>query len=107
MLMPLLCQSLQTWKLEETPLNVSESLEGNPQLYTHTHTHIYINVKVKSKGIPASGHGGLWASEMLRIPHCPENWLTDGGKVVNPNHQQRSTPRNIIFLVLVHISVRG
>jgi hypothetical protein len=43
---------------------------------------------------------------MLRIPHCLDNRLTDGGKVVSPTRRQLSTPRNI-FLLLVLISVRG
>jgi hypothetical protein len=24
---------------------------------------------------------------MLRIPHCLDNWLTDGGKFVSPTHK--------------------
>jgi hypothetical protein len=27
---------------------------------------------------------------MLKIPHCLDNRLTDGGKVVSPMHQPRS-----------------
>jgi hypothetical protein len=34
---------------------------------------------------------------MLRIPHCPENRLTDGGKVVNPTHRPRSTLQRHYF----------
>jgi hypothetical protein len=30
---------------------------------------------------------------MLMIPHCLENWLTDGGKFVSPVHQPISTPQ--------------
>jgi hypothetical protein len=39
---------------------------------------------------------------MLRIPHCLDKQLTDGGKVVSPTHRPHFTPRNIIvsFLVL-------
>jgi hypothetical protein len=29
--------------------------------------------------------------EMLRIPHCLDNRLTDGGKVVSPTHWPHST----------------
>jgi hypothetical protein len=35
--------------------------------------------------------------EMLRIPHCLENPLTDGGKVVSHTHWPRFTPRNIFW----------
>jgi hypothetical protein len=30
---------------------------------------------------------------MLRIPHCLDNRLTDGGKVVSPTHQPHFTPQ--------------
>jgi hypothetical protein len=30
---------------------------------------------------------------MLRIPHCLDNQLTDGGKVVSPKHRQHFTPQ--------------
>jgi hypothetical protein len=34
---------------------------------------------------------------MLRIPHCLDNRLIDGGKVVSPTHQRALLPRNNIF----------
>jgi hypothetical protein len=34
---------------------------------------------------------------MLRIPHCLENRLTDGGKVVSPTHRPRSTRQKHYF----------
>jgi hypothetical protein len=40
--------------------------------------------KIKSKAIPVTGRGGLWGCEMLRIPHCLDNRLINGGKVVSP-----------------------
>jgi hypothetical protein len=43
---------------------------------------------------------------MSRIPHCLDNLLTYGGKFVRPAHRPRSAPQNIIFLLLVLISVR-
>jgi hypothetical protein len=46
----------------------------------------------------------LQGCEMLRIPRCLDNRLTDGGEVVSPSHRPRSTPQKH-FLVL--ISVRG
>jgi hypothetical protein len=47
--------------------------------------------KTKSKAIPITGLKGLWGSEMLWFPHCPDKLFTDGGKVVSPMHQPRST----------------
>jgi hypothetical protein len=38
------------------------------------------------KAIPVTGLGGLSGCEMLRIPHCLDNRLRDGGKV-NPTHR--------------------
>jgi hypothetical protein len=45
--------------------------------------------------------------EILRIPHCLDNRLTDGGKVVSPTHRPRSTLQKHLFLLLVLISVTG
>jgi hypothetical protein len=39
--------------------------------------------KRKSKAIPVTGLGGLQSCEMLRISHCLDNRLRDGGKVVS------------------------
>jgi hypothetical protein len=44
---------------------------------------------------------------MLRVPHCLDSGLKDGGKVVSLTHRQRSTVQKHIFLLLVLISVRG
>jgi hypothetical protein len=45
---------------------------------------------------------------MLSVPHCLDNRLTDGGKVVSPMHRRTLLPRNvIIFMFLVLISGRG
>jgi hypothetical protein len=35
--------------------------------------------------------GGLYGCEMLRIPHCLDNRLTDGGKIISPTHRPRSS----------------
>jgi hypothetical protein len=52
------------------------------------------NVRLKkSKAIPITGCGWLHACEMLRIPHCLDNRLTDGGKVVSPMYQPHFTPQ--------------
>jgi hypothetical protein len=47
----------------------------------------------QAKAIPVTGRGRLQGCEMLRIPHCLENWLTDGGKVVSPTHRPQLTPQ--------------
>jgi hypothetical protein len=35
---------------------------------------------------------------MLRIPHCLDNRLTDGGKVVSPTHPPHVTPQKHYYL---------
>jgi hypothetical protein len=55
------------------------------------------SIKIKGKAIPVTGCGGLWGCDMLRIPHCLDNRLTDGGKVVSPTHWPHSTPQKHYF----------
>jgi hypothetical protein len=57
--------------------------------------------------LSTSGRGGLQGCEMLRIPHCLDNRLTDGCAVVSPTHQSRSTLHKQYFLLPALISVRG
>jgi hypothetical protein len=47
----------------------------------------------KSNANPVTGLGGLWGCEMLSIPHCLDNRLTDGGEVVSPTHLPHFTPQ--------------
>jgi hypothetical protein len=54
-------------------------------------------VPKKSKAIFVTGRGELQGCEMLRIPHCLDNRLTDCGKVVSPTHRLRSTPQKRYF----------
>jgi hypothetical protein len=49
------------------------------------------------KIVPVTGRGGLLGCEMLRIPHCLDSRLTDGGKFVSPTHRPRSTPQKHYF----------
>jgi hypothetical protein len=82
----------------------------------HRQTHIYYIYKmerlcrffvqfhaVTSKSnnesivIPVTGRGGLYGCEMLRMPRCLDNLLTDGGKVVSPTHRPHSTPQKHYF----------
>jgi hypothetical protein len=56
---------------------------------------------------PLTGRGGLWGCEMLTIPHCLDNRLTDGSKVVSPMHWLQSTPQKHYFSVSgTHFSQR-
>jgi hypothetical protein len=41
------------------------------------------------KAIRVTGRGGLYGCRMLRIPHCLDSRLIDGGKVVSPPHLTR------------------
>jgi hypothetical protein len=59
------------------------------------------HLRVK-KAITVTGRGGSQSCEMLRIPHCVDNRILDGGKVVS----RVPLSRNIIFLLLVFISVK-
>jgi hypothetical protein len=43
----------------------------------------------KSKAIPVTGCGGLQGCEMLRIPHCLDNRLEDGGNVLNTQTKKK------------------
>jgi hypothetical protein len=52
---------------------------------------------VKNKAIPVTGRGGLYGYEMLRIPHCLDNRLTDGGRIVSLTHRQRTTRQKHYF----------
>jgi hypothetical protein len=64
----------------------------------------------KSKAIPITDRAGLYGCDMLRIPHCLDNQLTDGGKVFSPMHQQNFTPHTHFFFFFtfpVLTSVRG
>jgi hypothetical protein len=51
------------------------------------------NCKKAKNAIPVTGRGGLQGCEMLRVPHCLDNRLTDGGKVVSPTHPTHFTPQ--------------
>jgi hypothetical protein len=67
-----------------------------------THLTLSVNLSVRSfcddqEAIPATGRGGLYGYEMLRIPHCLDSRLTDGGKIVSPANRQRSTRQKLYF----------
>jgi hypothetical protein len=52
-------------------------------------------LKVKEKAIPATGRGGPYGCEMSRLPHFPDNQLTDCGEAVNLTHRPPFTPGKI------------
>jgi hypothetical protein len=62
-----------------------------PLIFKWHHTKYEVK-KSKNQAISVTGRGSLQGREMLRIPHCLDNQLTDGGEVVSPMHQQDFTP---------------
>jgi hypothetical protein len=52
--------------------------------------------------IPTTSRGRLKVCEMLRIPHCPDNRLTDGCKVVSPAHRPHGTTPEMLFFPKVN-----
>jgi hypothetical protein len=55
-----------------------------------------------------TGRGGMYVFEMLRIAHCLDSRLTDGGVVIVLKHRPRSSPpKYFLFLSLVLISIRS
>jgi hypothetical protein len=78
---------------------------GSPQVGFLRGTSI-IHIQ-NSKAIIVTGHGGLLGCEMLRIPHCLENRLTDGGEVVSLTQWPHSTPQKyFLFVSGTHICYR-
>jgi hypothetical protein len=43
---------------------------------------------------------------MLRIPHCIDNWLTDGGKGVSPMHRPHFTTQKHFSASGIHFCKR-
>jgi hypothetical protein len=41
---------------------------------------------------------------MLRFPHCPDNQLTDGGKVVSPTHDSYNV--SYLYEEQLHMSMK-
>jgi hypothetical protein len=83
------------------------SLTRRPAALYHTEKFL-VKSKKKTKAIRITGLGGLECCEMLRVPHCLDNRLIDGGKYVILTHPPHFTPQNIIiWMFLVLISVRS
>jgi hypothetical protein len=54
-------------------------------------------MKYKIKAIRVTGHGGLLGYEMLRILHCLDSRLIDGGEIVGLTCQPHSAPQKHNF----------
>jgi hypothetical protein len=77
---------------------------GGPYVFPVRYEH---HVHIKSKAISVTGRGVLYGFEMVNIPHCLDNLLTDGDEVVT-THRPRVTPhQHYLFLSLVMSSVTG
>jgi hypothetical protein len=65
----------------------------------HSHA-LDINIKEeRSKGIRVTDPGGLEDREMLMIPNCLGNRLTDDGKIVSITHWPHSIPKYFYFCI--------
>jgi hypothetical protein len=47
------------------------------------------------KAIPVTGRGGSLGCETSRLPHFPDNQLTDGGEVVSLTRWSPFTPQEV------------
>jgi hypothetical protein len=70
---------------------------GNGNYWVLTKLDHHSSSKKKCKAIPVTGRGGPIGCEMLRIPHCLDNRLTDGGKVVSLTRRPCPTPQKHYF----------
>jgi hypothetical protein len=59
------------------------------------------------QAIPVPGCGGLYGCETIMIPHCLDNWFTDGGEIVSLCTGLAPLPRNIFISVSgIHFCLR-
>jgi hypothetical protein len=56
---------------------------------------------------PATGRGGLYGCEMLRIPHCIDSRLTEGGKFMNLKRRPCFTPRKHFSACGTHLLINS
>jgi hypothetical protein len=59
------------------------------------------------KAILVTGFRGLYGCDMLRIPHCLDNRLTDGGNVVSPTHPPHFTPQKHYYFYVSGTHIRA
>jgi hypothetical protein len=89
------CSSETSVYIKPTWCHIPE--DGILHSHCRENQKFYTKVKVESKAIPVTGRGGLYGCEMLRIPHCLDNRLLDGGNIVSPTHQPHFTPQKHYF----------
>jgi hypothetical protein len=75
--------------------------------YIYIYIYIYVCVCVcvcVCETLPVAGIGGRYGCETLKIPHCLDKCLTDGGKIVTltsrPPLYSQETLISFLFLVL-------
>jgi hypothetical protein len=71
--------------------------ESRRKLVSRSRQYQCSSSKVKNKTISVTGCGDLQSCEMLWIPYCLDNGLTDSGKVVSLMRRPRSTPQKHYF----------
>jgi hypothetical protein len=85
-------------KIQRIFLTIGFDIAYGTSIHDVTFGPFYTSQRVtKIKPLPVTDRGGLYGCEVLRIPHCLDNWLTTGGKVVRPTHRPRSTPQKRYF----------
>jgi hypothetical protein len=83
------------WIVDISEGRVPVNLNKRTGFYTFSCTNFY-----KEKyAFPVTSRGGLFGSEKLKISHCLDNRLIDGGKVVSPTYWPRSAPKKHLFSV--------
>jgi hypothetical protein len=102
-------------KTQHTRIRISQKIthhaqtEHSTQSYTYNKEHIthdHYNTQ-KSKAIPVTGRGGLWGYQVLKISHCQDTRLKMAARLSDVHNDRALLTRNIIFMLLVLISVRG
>jgi hypothetical protein len=80
---------------------VSEAKFSSQKKYNliYNAQYAYNLINFKAKLSPVTGCRGLSGCEMLRIPHCLDSRLIDGGEVVDLTRRPHAIPQNhFLFL---------
>jgi hypothetical protein len=59
-----------------------------------------------NKALPVIGREGLLGCETLRIPHCLDSRLIDGGEVISLRRRPHMNSPETLFLILVLEMIR-
>jgi hypothetical protein len=62
-------------------------------MFTYSKINLVLKQGKKEKLSLLTGRGGPKGCERSRLPHFPDNRLTDGGKVVSPTRRPLFTPQ--------------